>query len=148
MHQAYLRQMANAHLGTHKAKTRAEVDRTTKKLFKQKGTGNARQGSRKAPHHRGGGVTWPGVPHSLDMPARRCASPPCRSALRAVAESADGQIVVVTDTPGGRPREGARSEHGAERWAPNARAGAVHAEDLVSVGWPTSPTPSPCWPSI
>ena len=56
MHQSLLRQNANAHLGTHKVKTRAEVNRTKKKAFAQKGTCNARQGSRKAPHWVGGGV--------------------------------------------------------------------------------------------
>lgn len=94
MHQAYLRQMANAHLGTHKAKTRAEVDRTTKKLFKQKGTGNARQGSRKAPHHRGGGVAFGPVVRSynVDMP-RKMRLAAVRSALS--QKAADQQIIVV-----------------------------------------------------
>ncbi len=45
-------------------KTRAEVDRTTKKLFRQKGTGRARQGSMKAPHWKGGGVAFGPVPRS------------------------------------------------------------------------------------
>ncbi len=94
MHQAYLRQAANAHLGTHKAKTRAEVDRTTKKVFKQKGTGNARQGSRKAPHHRGGGVAFGPVVRSyhLDMP-RKMRLAAVRSALS--QKAADQQIIVV-----------------------------------------------------
>ncbi|MGQ9815919.1 MAG: 50S ribosomal protein L4 [Candidatus Roseilinea sp.] len=64
MHQALVRQNANARLGTHKVKTRAEVSRTTKKLFRQKGTGRARQGSMKAPHWRGGGVAFGPVPRS------------------------------------------------------------------------------------
>jgi len=82
MHQALLRQLANAHLGTHKVKTRSEVNRTTKKLFKQKGTGNARQGSRKAPHHRGGGVAFGPVVRSynVDMP-RKMRLAAVRSAL-------------------------------------------------------------------
>lgn len=94
MHQAFLRQRANAHLGTHKAKTRAEVDRTTKKLFKQKGTGNARQGSRKAPHHRGGGVAFGPVVRSyaVSMP-RKMRQAAVRSALS--QKAADQQIIVV-----------------------------------------------------
>ena len=94
MHQAYLRQRANAHLGTHKAKTRAEVDRTTKKLFKQKGTGNARQGSRKAPHHRGGGVAFGPVVRSyaVDMP-RKMRQAAIRSALS--QKASDQQIIVI-----------------------------------------------------
>ena len=94
MHQALLRQLANAHLGTHKVKTRAEVNRTTKKLFKQKGTGNARQGSRKAPHHRGGGVAFGPTPHSYrqDMPLKMR-----RQAVRcALSQKAlDNQLIFV-----------------------------------------------------
>ena len=49
MHQAYVRQMANARLGTHSTKTRGEVSGGGKKPWKQKGTGRARQGSTRAP---------------------------------------------------------------------------------------------------
>ncbi len=45
MHQAFVRQMANARLGTHSTKTRGEVSGGGKKPWKQKGTGRARQGS-------------------------------------------------------------------------------------------------------
>ncbi len=55
MHQAYLQQMANARLGTHKTKTRSEVSGGGKKPWKQKGTGRARQGSTRAPHWVHGG---------------------------------------------------------------------------------------------
>ncbi|MER3514613.1 MAG: 50S ribosomal protein L4, partial [Chloroflexota bacterium] len=55
MHQAYVRQMAKARLGTHDTKTRAEVDRTGAKIWRQKGTGRARHGSRKVNLWRGGG---------------------------------------------------------------------------------------------
>ena len=94
MHQALLRQLANAHLGTHKVQTRAEVHRTTKKLFKQKGTGNGRQGSRKAPHHRGGGVAFGPVVRSYeqDMP-RKMRQQAVRSALS--QKVIDNQIIVV-----------------------------------------------------
>jgi len=50
--------------GTHKAKTRAEISGGGKKPFKQKGTGNARQGSIRAPHMRGGGVVFAKEPRS------------------------------------------------------------------------------------
>jgi large subunit ribosomal protein L4 len=94
MHQALLRQLANAHLGTHKVQTRAEVHRTTKKLFKQKGTGNARQGSRKAPHHRGGGVAFGPTPHSYnqDMP-RKMRRQAVRCALS--QKATDNQLIFV-----------------------------------------------------
>lgn len=50
--------LANQRQGTHKAKERAEVSRTTKKFFRQKGTGNARVGSLKSPVQRGGGTVF------------------------------------------------------------------------------------------
>lgn len=50
--------MANQRQGTHKAKERAEVSRTTKKFFRQKGTGNARIGSLRSPIQRGGGTVF------------------------------------------------------------------------------------------
>jgi large subunit ribosomal protein L4 len=55
MHQAYVRQMANARLGTHKTKTRSEVAGGGRKPWRQKGTGRARQGSIRAPQWVGGG---------------------------------------------------------------------------------------------
>jgi len=45
MHQAYVRQMANARLGTHKTQRRGEVSLTTAKWYRQKGTGRARHGA-------------------------------------------------------------------------------------------------------
>lgn len=58
MHQALLMQQANARLGTHDTKTRAEVRGGGKKPWRQKGTGRARQGSTRAPQWIGGGVVW------------------------------------------------------------------------------------------
>jgi large subunit ribosomal protein L4 len=94
MHQALIRQNANAHLGTHKVKTRAEVIGTTKKMKRQKGTGGARQGNMKAPHWTGGGVAFGPVVRSYnqDMP-RQMRRAAIRSALS--QKAADQQIVVV-----------------------------------------------------
>jgi large subunit ribosomal protein L4 len=94
MHQALLRQLANAHLGTHDTQTRAEVSRTTKKMKRQKGTGGARQGSMKAPHWRGGGVAFGPHPHSYaqDMP-KKMRRGAVRSALS--QKAADQQIILV-----------------------------------------------------
>ena len=58
MHQAVLRQQANARLGTHAVKNRALVSGGGKKPYKQKGTGRARQGSIRAPQYKGGGVVF------------------------------------------------------------------------------------------
>jgi large subunit ribosomal protein L4 len=56
MHQAVVRQQANARLGTHNTRGRGEVTGSTRKVYRQKGTGRARQGSVRAPHRKGGGV--------------------------------------------------------------------------------------------
>ncbi|MGH8827674.1 MAG: 50S ribosomal protein L4, partial [Jiangellaceae bacterium] len=64
MHQVVVAQLAAARQGTHKAKTRAEVAGGGRKPYKQKGTGRARQGSIRAPHWRGGGVTHAPKPRS------------------------------------------------------------------------------------
>lgn len=96
MHQALLRQLANARQGTHDTKTRTEVSGGGKKPWRQKGTGRARQGSSRAPHWAGGGVAFGPTPRSYrqDMPRkqRRLA---LRSALAAKAQ--DGQITVLGD---------------------------------------------------
>jgi len=64
VHQAVLRQQANARQGTHSTKTRGTVTGSTKKLYRQKGTGNARAGSIRSPLRRGGGVVF--GPHPRD----------------------------------------------------------------------------------
>lgn len=57
-------QLASLRQGTSKTKTRAEVSGGGRKPYKQKGTGNARQGSIRAPHYRGGGVAFGVAPRS------------------------------------------------------------------------------------
>ena len=64
MHQAMVRQQANARMGTHNTRGRGEVAGSTRKLFRQKGTGRARQGSVRAPHRKGGGVAHGPHPRS------------------------------------------------------------------------------------
>ena len=56
LHRVVRWQRNNAQAGTHKVKTRSEVDYSTKKIYRQKGTGGARHGARSAPIFRGGGV--------------------------------------------------------------------------------------------
>jgi len=58
MHQAVVRQQANARLGTHETKNRSEVSGGGAKPWRQKGTGRARQGSIRAPQWKGGGVVF------------------------------------------------------------------------------------------
>jgi large subunit ribosomal protein L4 len=96
MHQAYVRQMANARLGTHKVQRRSEVSRTSKKMYRQKHTGNARHGSRDATQFVGGGRPMGPQPrdYSLKMP-KKMRRGAIRSALTALAR--DGQLVFVQD---------------------------------------------------
>jgi len=64
VHQAVVRQQANARQGTAKTKTRGEVSATGAKLFRQKHTGQARAGSRRSPTRRGGGIVFGPRPRS------------------------------------------------------------------------------------
>jgi len=96
MHQAFVQQMANARLGTHKTKTRSEVSGGGKKPWKQKGTGRARQGSTRAPHWVHGGKIHTPRPrkYTQHMPIkmRRAA---LRSAL--TAKAAEAGVVLVDE---------------------------------------------------
>jgi large subunit ribosomal protein L4 len=96
MHQAYIRQMANARLGTHKTKTRSEVAGGGRKPWRQKGTGRARQGSTRAVQWKGGGrVHTPqprGYEQAMPKKMRRAA---LRSALS--AKAAEAGIVIVDE---------------------------------------------------
>jgi large subunit ribosomal protein L4 len=94
MHQAYVRQMANARQGTHKTKTRSEVRMTGAKWYRQKGTGRARHGAKSAPIFVGGGVAHGPRPrdYSKDMP-KQMRRKAIRCALSALAR--DEQLVFV-----------------------------------------------------
>ncbi len=94
MHQAYVRQMANARLGTHETKVRSEVAGGGAKPWKQKGTGRARQGSRRAAQWVGGGRIHTPHPRSYEqrMP-KKMRQAALRSALSAKAKE-DGVVVV------------------------------------------------------
>ncbi len=94
VHQALVRQQANARQGTASTKARGEVSGSTRKLFRQKGTGMARAGSRRSPLRRGGGITFGPHPRSYRqaMPKKMR-----RLALRCVlsAKADDGQLRVL-----------------------------------------------------
>jgi large subunit ribosomal protein L4 len=96
MHQALVRQLANARQGTHKAMTRSEVNRSKAKWYRQKGTGRARHGSRNAPIFVGGGVAHGPKPRSYrqQMP-RKMRRAALRSALS--VKAADAQIVLLDE---------------------------------------------------
>lgn len=94
MHLAVVRHLASLRRGTHDTKTRAEVRGGGKKPWKQKGTGRARQGSRRSPQWKGGGVVFGPTPRSykIGMPkkVRRLA---LRSALSSKLQ--DGQLIIL-----------------------------------------------------
>jgi large subunit ribosomal protein L4 len=96
MHQAYVRQMANARLGTHETKVRGEVAGGGAKPYKQKGTGRARQGSRRAAQFVGGGRIHTPHPRSYEqrMP-KKMRQAALRSALS--AKAAEAGVVVVDE---------------------------------------------------
>ncbi len=88
--------LANRRQGTHKAKTRAEVRGGGRKPLRQKGTGNARQGSTRSPLMIGGGTIFGPQPRSYDQKVNKKVKQLARrSALSAKAQA--GQIVVVED---------------------------------------------------
>jgi large subunit ribosomal protein L4 len=95
MHQALVRQLANARLGTHKTKSRGEVRGGGRKPWRQKGTGRARHGSRRSPIWVGGGKVHTPRPrdYSLKMPRKMR-----RAALRsALSVKASQQEILVLD---------------------------------------------------
>jgi large subunit ribosomal protein L4 len=94
VHQAMVRQLANARLGTADTKTRAEVAGSTRKLYKQKHTGRARKGSAKSPLLKGGGITFGPHPRSY---RQRMPKKMRHLALRCLlsAKASSGEILVV-----------------------------------------------------
>jgi large subunit ribosomal protein L4 len=94
LHEAVVGQLAGRHRGTHSTLTRGMVARSTRKLYRQKGTGRARHGARGAPVFVGGGIVFGPQPRSyrytLPKKVRRLA---LRSALS--ARAAEGRIAVL-----------------------------------------------------
>jgi large subunit ribosomal protein L4 len=97
-------QLAKRRAGTHSTKGLNDVSGTTKKPYRQKGTGNARQGSLRAPQFRGGGIVHGPVPHShaynLNKKVRRLG---LISALS--QKQVDGKLVVL-DVANGATKTG------------------------------------------
>ncbi len=103
LHRMVRYQLAKRRAGTHKTKTIGEVSGTTKKPFRQKGTGSARQGSKRAPQMRGGGTVFGPVvrSHGHDLPkkVRRLA---LKTALS--AKQADGKLVILDEAKMADPK--------------------------------------------
>ena len=96
-------QLAKRRAGTRKTKTHGEVSGSNRKPFRQKGTGRARQGTARAPQHRGGGVVFGPVvrshAHGLPKRVRRLA---LKTALS--AKQADGKLVVLDSAKLKKPK--------------------------------------------
>ena len=112
MHQAYIRQMANARLGTHDTKVRGEVAGGGRKPWKQKGTGRARQGSIRAAQWVGGGRIHTPHPRKytqrMPLKMRRAA---LRSALSVKAAQAGIVVVENLSLPEPKTRLMAKALH-------------------------------------
>jgi large subunit ribosomal protein L4 len=95
IHQVVVAQQAAARQGTHSVKTRGQVRGGGKKPYRQKGTGRARQGSLRAPHYAGGGVSHGPVPRSY---AQRTPKKMKAAALRGALSDrlAHGRVLVVS----------------------------------------------------
>jgi large subunit ribosomal protein L4 len=96
LHQVVTAQLAARRAGTQSTKTRAEVSGGGKKPFKQKGTGNARQGSTRSPHFSGGGVALGPKPRKYDQ---RTPKKMIKLALRSALSdrAAEGKVIVVDE---------------------------------------------------
>jgi len=96
MHQIVVSHQANRRAGTHSTLTRGQVEGSTRKIRAQKGTGRARQGSIRAPHHKGGGVVFGPKPRKytqkIPKMMRRLA---IRSALSAKVR--DNELIVIDE---------------------------------------------------
>ena len=85
---------AALHQGTHKSKERWEIARTTKKAFRQKGTGGARRGDMKSPLVRGGARAFGPRPHDYDFKINKKVKDLARKSALAY-KAKDGNIIIV-----------------------------------------------------
>jgi large subunit ribosomal protein L4 len=94
IHRCVVWQLAKRRAGTHKVKNRAEINRTGKKMYAQKGTGNARHGSARVPQFRGGGRAFGPVvrSHEIGLP-KKVRALALKHALSAKAK--DGGVIVL-----------------------------------------------------
>ena len=101
LHRVVRWQRNKAQAGTHKVKTRSEVSYSTKKIYRQKGTGGARHGSRKAPIFRKGGIYKGPTPrsHAHDLP-KKVRALGLKLALSAKAKTGSLVVIDTAETDG------------------------------------------------
>jgi large subunit ribosomal protein L4 len=95
LHRMVRWQLAKRQAGTHKSKTRGEIKATSKKMYRQKGTGSARHGNKAAPQFRGGGKAFGPVvrSHAIDLPKKVRAL----ALKHALSAKARAEAIVVVD---------------------------------------------------
>lgn len=96
MYEAVRQYLAHQRQGTHKTKGRSEVNRTTKKAFKQKGTGGARRGSYKSPIVKGGGTIFGPQPRAYSISLNRKMKQLARLSALTLKAKAE-EVIVVED---------------------------------------------------
>ncbi len=103
LHRTIVYQLAKKRAGTHKVKNRAEITATTKKMYKQKGTGSARHGSKKVPQFRGGGRAFGPHPrdHSIKL-TKKFRKLALRHALSSKLK--DDNIVILSEAKLSKPK--------------------------------------------
>ena len=103
LHRTVVYQLAKKRAGTHKVKNRAEITATTNKMYKQKGTGSARHGSKKVPQFRGGGRAFGPHPrdHSIKL-SKKFRKLALRHALSSKLK--DGNIVILSEAKLSKPK--------------------------------------------
>lgn len=103
MHQAFVQQMANAHLGTHETKVKSDVAGGGRKPWRQKGTGRARQGSTRSAQWKGGGkIHTPHMRSYVQSMPKKMRQAALRSALS--VKAAESMIVVVDELKVSEPK--------------------------------------------
>jgi large subunit ribosomal protein L4 len=116
LHRMVRYQQLKAMAGTHDVKHRSEGTRTGKKFVKQKGSGGARHGDRKAPQFRGGGRAFGPTPrsHAIDLP-KKVRAMALKHALSAKAKA--GELVILDSVTTSAPKTAAlRTSFGKLEW--------------------------------
>jgi len=110
LHRCVTWQLAKRRAGTHAVKNRADITRTGKKMYRQKGTGSARHGSARVNLFRGGGRSFGPVvrSHAIDLP-KKVRKLALRSALS--AKAAEGKLVVVEAATLSEPKTAKLTAH-------------------------------------
>jgi large subunit ribosomal protein L4 len=110
LHRCVVWQLSRRQQGTHKTKGRSEIKATAKKMYAQKGTGQARHGNKAAPQFRGGGKAFGPVvrSHASNLP-KKVRQMALRSALS--SKAAEGKLVVVDSTAMSEPKTAKLTAH-------------------------------------